>query len=163
MLGLGRRRRETGGEIRAVPQIDANLAGAVISGQVAIRIELVHYETKLTSTVVDGDVLSNFPVWIFEVEDRDASRPTFGFKLVGGRTAGSSFAGITHALGWPVEMRADIYHTTCEASDRFWVSHATFVRTCAISASGIATTDFNLAPPSRPGCSTRARRLGPPS
>jgi NTE family protein len=107
-------------------------------------IELVHGETKLTSTIVDGGVLSNFPVWIFDVEDRDATRPTFGFKLVGGRTAGGSFAGITHALGWPVEMGADIFHTTCEAWDKFWVSHATYVRTCAISAGDIATTDFNL-------------------
>jgi NTE family protein len=108
-------------------------------------IELVHVETNVTSTIVDGGVLSNFPVWIFDVEDHDPTRPTFGFKLIGGRSAGSSFAGITHALGWPVEMGADIFHTTCEAWDKFWVSHATYVRTCAISAGTVATTDFNLS------------------
>jgi NTE family protein len=109
-------------------------------------IELVHWQTNVTSTIVDGGVLSNFPVWIFDVEDHDPTRPTFGFKLTGGRSAGASFAGITHALGWPVEMGADIFHTTCEAWDNFWVAHSTYVRTCAISAGDIGTTDFNLTP-----------------
>ena len=109
-------------------------------------VELVHCQTNVTSTIVDGGVLSNFPVWIFDVEDHDPTRPTFGFKLTGGRDAGASFAGITHALGWPVEMGANIFHTTCEAWDKFWVSHATYVRTCAISAGDIGTTDFNLTP-----------------
>ena len=44
-------------------------------------VELFHKETG-QSTIVDGGVLSNFPVWIFDV-DHDAKRPTFGFKLVG--------------------------------------------------------------------------------
>jgi NTE family protein len=106
-------------------------------------IELVHLETG-PSTIVDGGVLSNFPVWIFDVADRDPVRPTFGFKLTGGRSAGSHLAGIIRALGWPIEMGADIFHTSMEAWDKYWVSHATYVRTCAISAGEIGTTDFNL-------------------
>ncbi len=61
-----------------------------------------------------------------------------------GLLAGSSFVGITHALGWPVEMATDIYHTACDAWDKFRVSHARYVRTYAISAGEIATTEFNL-------------------
>ena len=33
-------------------------------------IELVHHETGEPSTIVDGGVLSNFPVWLFDVADR---------------------------------------------------------------------------------------------
>lgn len=108
-------------------------------------IELVHAETGQTSLIVDGGVLSNFPVWIFDVEDRDPTRPTFGFKLVGGRSAGSSLAGVAHAMGWAVQMGSDIFHTSSDAWDKYFVSHATYVRTCTISAGTIGTTDFGLA------------------
>lgn len=107
-------------------------------------VELVHNETGLTSTVVDGGVLSNFPVWIFDVADRDAQRPTFGFRLTGGRSAGGGLAHLLNALGWPLRMGLDIFHTTTEAWDSWWVSHATRVRTVAISAGDVGTTDFHL-------------------
>lgn len=114
-------------------------------------VQLVHDQTGVVSTIVDGGVLSNFPVWIFDVADRDPTRPTFGFKLVGGKSAGSSFQGIAHALGWPVQMGSDIFHTSCDAWDKYWVSHATYVRTCTISAGDVGTTDFNLTAAQRDG------------
>ncbi|HEX3517975.1 MAG TPA: patatin-like phospholipase family protein, partial [Solirubrobacteraceae bacterium] len=107
-------------------------------------VELIHHETGIASTIVDGGVLSNFPVWIFDVEDRDPLRPTFGFKLIGGRGVGGGLGRIVQAFGWPVEMGVDIFHTTTEAWDKYWVSHSTYVRTCTISAGDIGTTDFNL-------------------
>jgi NTE family protein len=107
-------------------------------------VELVHGQTGVTSTIVDGGVLSNFPVWIFDVENRDPSRPTFGFKLVGGRSVGSGMGKVIKALGWPAEMGGRIFDTTTGAWDKYWVSHASYVRTCAISAGDIATTEFNL-------------------
>jgi NTE family protein len=107
-------------------------------------VELIHHETGIPSTIVDGGVLSNFPVWIFDVADHDSLRPTFGFKLIGGRGVGGGLDRIVRALGWPVEMGVDIFHTTTEAWDKYWVSHSTYVRTCAISAGDIGTTDFNL-------------------
>jgi NTE family protein len=107
-------------------------------------VELIHHETGLRSTIVDGGVLSNFPVWIFDVADRDPSRPSFGFKLVGGKGVGGGLEKIVRAFGWPVEMGVDIFHTTTDAWDKYWVSNSTYVRTCAISAGDIGTTDFNL-------------------
>ncbi len=107
-------------------------------------ITLTHHETGEPSTVVDGGVLSNFPVWIFDVADRDPTRPTFGFKLVGGRTAGSGFGHVLEHLGWPVAMGADIFHTASDAWDKRWASHSTTVRTCTVSAGTVGTTDFNL-------------------
>jgi NTE family protein len=112
-------------------------------------IELVRCETGEPSTIVDGGVLSNFPVWIFDVEDRDPKRPTFGFKLIDGKGVGGALEGFIKAFGWPARMGVDIFHTTSEAWDRYWVSHATMVRTCAISAGTIATTQFDLGEPEK--------------
>jgi len=107
-------------------------------------IELIHSETG-RSTIVDGGVLSNFPVWIFDAADHDPLRPTFGFKLVGGKVGGGGLEHITKAFGWPVATGVDIFHTASEAWDKYWVAHSTYVRTCAISAGDIATTEFNLS------------------
>ncbi len=109
-------------------------------------IQLIHAETGLPSTIVDGGVLSNFPVWIFDVADHDPQRPSFGFKLFGGKGVGGGLEKITRAFGWPVQMGVDIFHTATDAWDTYWVSHSTYVRTCAISAGDIGTTDFNLSP-----------------
>jgi hypothetical protein len=47
--------------------------------------------------------LSNFPVWIFDVEDRDPVRPTFGFRLIDGKGVGGRLARIIiDGLGWAV-------------------------------------------------------------
>ena len=107
-------------------------------------VELIHVETGLPSTIVDGGVLSNFPVWIFDVEDRDPKRPTFGFKLIGGKGVGGGLEKIVHAFGWPVRMGVDIFHTATDAWDKHWVSSSTYVRTCTVSAGDIGTTDFDL-------------------
>jgi NTE family protein len=88
-------------------------------------------------------VLSNFPVWIFDVY-QDPKRPTFGFKLIGGKGAGGGLDRIVKAFGWPVQMGVDIFHTTTDAWDTYWVENSTYVRTCAISAGDIGTTDFTL-------------------
>lgn len=107
-------------------------------------IQLIHAQTKLTSTIVDGGVLSNFPVWIFDA-DHAAIRPTFGFKLVGGGSVGGGLSKVIRAFGWPVAMGVDIFHTTTDAWDTYWVSHATAVRTFPISAGDVGTTDFKLS------------------
>ena len=108
-------------------------------------IELIHCETGAPSTIVDGGVLSNFPVWIFDAEDHPPRKPTFGFKLVGAAHAGSAHTHVTSAFGWPAQMGVEIFHTASEAWDRFWVSHSSYVRTCRISSGKVGTTDFALS------------------
>ena len=108
-------------------------------------VELIHDETNLPSTIVDGGVLSNFPVWLFDV-DRDPLRPTFGFRLTGGRGVGGGLQRIVNGLGWPVELGTSIFHTACEAWDARFMTHSTAVRTCPISAGDVGTTDFTLDP-----------------
>jgi NTE family protein len=107
-------------------------------------VELFHAATG-RSTIVDGGVISNFPVWIFDVADRDAQRPTFGFKLIGGKAADSRLARVVKAAGWPVTMGVDVFETASGAWDSYWVRHSTYVRTCAISSGGVGLTQFDLS------------------
>ncbi len=107
-------------------------------------VQLIRIETGKTATIVDGGMLSNFPVWLFDVEDRDASRPTFGFRLVGGKGVGGGMQAIVDGLGWPVRLGSDMFHTAMEAWDKRFMSHSTYVRTCPVDAGEIGTTDFEL-------------------
>jgi len=109
-------------------------------------VELVRIETGKPATIVDGGMLSNFPVWLFDVDDRDPKRPTFGFRLVGGKGVGGGIQAIVDGLGWPVQLGSNMFHTAMEAWDKRFMSHSTYVRTCPVSAGEIGTTDFNLTP-----------------
>jgi NTE family protein len=107
-------------------------------------VELVHHETGAPSTIVDGGILSNFPVWLFDVADRQPDRPTFGFRLIGGRGVGGGLQKIVDDLGWPVQLGTNIVHTATDAWDTRFMTHSTVVRTCPVGAGDIGTTDFNL-------------------
>jgi len=108
-------------------------------------VELVHDQTGLPSTIVDGGVLSNFPVWLFDVADRPPTRPTFGFRLIGGRGVGGGLQKLIDDLGWPARLGTDIVHTATGAWDTRFMTHSTVVRTCPVDAGDVGTTDFNLS------------------
>ena len=107
-------------------------------------IVLKDAETGADSVIVDGGVLSNFPVWLFDTQKATASRPTFGFHLVGGKGVGGGLNRIIHDLGWAVQEGVDIFHTATDAWDARFRSHSTVVRTCTIDAGTVGTTDFNM-------------------
>jgi NTE family protein len=108
-------------------------------------VELVHAESGETSTIVDGGMLSNFPVWLFDVEDRDPTRPTFGFRLYGGKSmTPGGLHEVLQRVAWPMAFGWDMFQTSMEAWDKRFMSHSTRVRTCPISAVGIGTVDFAL-------------------
>ena len=107
-------------------------------------IELVHQESGHPSTIVDGGVLSNFPVWLFDVEHRDPVRPRSDFpSSTASGQEGRSARGID-GLGWAARMASDVFHTASDAWDQYLLSRATLVRTCSVSAGEIGTTDFDL-------------------
>jgi NTE family protein len=112
-------------------------------------IGLVHHESGKQSTIVDGGVLSNFPVWLFDAEQ--PQRPTFGFRLIGGKDVGGPLQRVLHTLGWAAEMGADLFHTATEAWDKHFVEASTAVRTCTVDAGSVGTTDFDLGKPARDG------------
>ena len=108
-------------------------------------IILTDAETGAKSTIVDGGVLSNFPVWLFDTKRQAAPRPTFGFHLVGGQGVGGGLNRIIHDLGWAVQEGVDIFHTATDAWDTRFRSHSTVVRTCTIDAGTVGTTDFTMS------------------
>jgi NTE family protein len=112
-------------------------------------IELEHKD-GYTSLIVDGGTLSNFPVWLFDVDPADAghppTRPTFGFTLKGGHGLGGGLDALDRFEAWGVRFAFDIFHTAQEAWDARFVSHSTRVRTLAVDAADVATTEFNLSP-----------------
>jgi NTE family protein len=100
-------------------------------------------QTGETCTIVDGGILSNFPVWLFDV-DEAVTRPTFGFHLTGGKGVGEGFEHILGTLGWPVKLGIDMVRTASEAWDERFMTHSTVVRTCPVPAGNVAATDFSL-------------------
>jgi NTE family protein len=100
------------------------------------------------SVIVDGGTLSNFPVWLFDVDApaEKLCRPTFGFTLTGGKGVGAGFNAFVRRMPWAVQFGFDIFHTSQEAWDARFVSHSTRVRTVAVDAGTIGTTQFNLTP-----------------
>ncbi len=101
--------------------------------------------------IVDGGVLSNFPVWLFDREGGDPRWPTFGLLLV----EPDPKVGIGHRLardeqdakpGSLVDYVRSLAYTVLEGRDRFYVEKATYARTIPIPTLGVATTEFDITP-----------------
>jgi NTE family protein len=108
--------------------------------------EMTEAEAKQQqSLIIDGGTLSNFPVWLFDVDgSQELCRPTFGFTLTGGRGVGAGVNQLVSRMPWGARFAFDIFHTSQEAWDTRFVSHSTRVRTVAVDAGDIGTTQFNL-------------------
>jgi NTE family protein len=103
-------------------------------------------------TIVDGGLLSNFPIWLFDsAPGVRPSCPTFGMLLVAPNQAapliqnppaGAQLGPVTS----PIEFAKAIADTMMEAHDRFYVEQANFARTIPIPTLGVKTTEFDIAP-----------------
>jgi NTE family protein len=101
--------------------------------------------------IVDGGMLSNFPVWLFDCRGRDPRWPTFGLKLVepeptkpiGHRLPGEEHGAKTGSL---VDYFKSLASTMMEAHDRLYLESATFARTIPIPTLGVRTTEFDISP-----------------
>jgi NTE family protein len=103
--------------------------------------------------IVDGGMLSNYPIWLFDVPPpQRPSRPTFGLLLVAPHqqdpllpdppTPQSGRGGMPSMLGY-VKALAD---TMMQAHDRLYVEEGNFARTIPIPTCGVGTTDFAISP-----------------
>jgi NTE family protein len=98
--------------------------------------------------IVDGGMLSNFPVWLFDCEGRDPRWPTFGLMLVEPEPAVASVAarlpGEEHGVGRGslLDYVKSLAHTLLEAHDRLYIEKADYARTIAIPTLGVTTTEF---------------------
>jgi NTE family protein len=100
--------------------------------------------------IVDGGLLSNFPVWLFDTPSGQVPRwPTFGLLLVAPNQRAPLVAGDKPArtdegdvsiLGFLLA----IGRTMMEAHDRMYVEQANYARTIPISTIGVQTTQFSI-------------------
>jgi NTE family protein len=93
------------------------------------------------SYVVDGGLLSNYPVWLFDCpKDRFPRWPTIGLRLVDPR------AGQPSRITGPLSLLTALFSTMLEAHDARHIKEANFVRTIPINTLGVRTVDFNIPP-----------------
>ena len=114
-----------------------------------VRIE--NASTNHEHLIVDGGILSNFPVWLFDCEDEEMPDwPTFGLLLV----EPDPKTPITERIPAPehaprgvrglVALLSSMVHTMLEAHDRLYVEKAQYARTVPIPTLGVRTTEFDL-------------------
>lgn len=93
-----------------------------------------------THYIVDGAVLSNYPVWLFDVEGTPRW-PTIGFRLQDdqGKRKEDRIKGL-------FSFTRSLLSTMLDAHDRLYVEKAKAVRTVFINTLGVRTTQFQLPP-----------------
>lgn len=94
------------------------------------------------SYIVDGGVLSNFPVQIFD-SDGVPEWPTFGIKLALANSNNLEST-VRHPINGPFSELAAILFTAIEAHDAYYLQNDKYVRTAFIDTTGVNSTDFNL-------------------
>lgn len=90
------------------------------------------------SYIVDGGVLSNYPVWLFDDGTPDPPWPTIGYKLV------EPSEGKPNVIRGPITLFAALFATMMEAHDARYIQDSNFVRTVPIPTLGVQTTEFDL-------------------
>jgi NTE family protein len=103
-------------------------------------VKLQDMKTGDTSYIVDGGVLSNYPVWLFDCEGSLPQWPTIGFKLVEPEEKQP------HQISGPVSMFAALFSTMMEAHDARYIKDSDFVRTIPIPTQVVKTTEFDISP-----------------
>lgn len=115
-------------------------------------VRLENPKTGRTHVIVDGGMLSNFPVWLFDSEDGVPDWPTFGLLLVepkpsvpiGARLPQSTMTG--RGPRAVVDYVKALAQTMMEAHDRLYVEQSSYARTIPIPTLGVGTTEFDLSP-----------------
>jgi len=99
---------------------------------------------------VDGALLSNFPVWLFDrrpeqpgTPDPPPRCPTFGFKLV------DPDEGAPNEIESIIDYIKALIITMLESHDKQHVEDADFLRTIAIPTVGVRITEFSITPEKR--------------
>ncbi len=86
---------------------------------------------------VDGGLLSNFPIWLFDSVEPPAW-PTFGIKLL------EPDSGRPHQIDGPVDFVKAIIGTMMEAHDKMHVENDDIPRTIGVPTGDVRTTEFDI-------------------
>lgn len=87
---------------------------------------------------VDGAVLSNFPMWLFNNENGKRDRPVIGLKLQGDEK------GKPHEVDNAVEMFTAVFKTMMGAHDSRYIAKQHINNISFIPMKGISSLDFDL-------------------
>lgn len=99
---------------------------------------IIEYKNN-TNYIVDGGLLSNYPIWMFDVKTIPRW-PSFGFKLLEPSTRKKSiFKNST------VAYLIDVISTALETNDEAYIRNEDNVRTIGIPTLGVETTEFNIS------------------
>lgn len=94
--------------------------------------------------IVDGGLLSNFPLWLFDDDSEpipsSGTLPVIGFQMVGKNDAHPN------PIRGPVTMMKAIFETMLSAHDERYIEDHNRLRTVKIPTLGVRTTDFELSP-----------------
>lgn len=88
------------------------------------------------SYILDGGLLSNFPIWIFDTPNPQF--PTFGFRFVKDKVS------IDPVIPTPLHLFKNIFKTMLQAHDLRHINEDTLERTIKIPTEDINATDFGL-------------------
>ena len=134
---------------------DLNVALAVrMSMSIPVFFEPVRWTNPKTGQdhlIVDGGMLSNYPVWLFDCKEGEPEWPTFGLLLVEPSNDESivkplpNGGGATRGPKAVLDYVKALAHTMMQAHDRLYVNQANYARTIPIKTLGVATTDFDLS------------------
>lgn len=132
---------------------DLEIARAVrMSMSIPIFFEpVVHESGGEEHVIVDGGLLSNFPVHLFDRKGAEPRWPTFGLRLVEpepSKPIGHRLPGEEHGIerGSLLDFLKSIASTAMEAHDRMYMEQATYARTIPIPTLGVGTTEFEITP-----------------
>ena len=114
-------------------------------------VVVANEQTNHKHVIVDGGMLSNFPVWLFDCSDEETPDwPTFGMLLVEPDPKVSIADRLPdpekapHGARGLVALLSGMLHTMMEAHDRIYLEKASFARTIPIPTLGVGTTEFDL-------------------
>jgi NTE family protein len=134
---------------------DLEVAYAVrMSMSIPIFFEPVRHvnpETNEEHVIVDGGMLSNYPVWIFDAAQGEPPEwPTFGMLLVEPKHRDHLGKRIEppkkeRGVGALIDYLKSMAQTMMAAHDRLYVEQADFARTIAIPTLGVGTTEFDVS------------------
>jgi NTE family protein len=97
-------------------------------------------------TWVDGALLDNFPVDVFDRTDGAPSRwPTIGIKLSAKTVAETQFREVHNSF----DEALACFHTLLDNADRYYVTPERAARTIFIDSAGFHAADFDIGPADR--------------
>ncbi|AJS57922.1 patatin-like phospholipase family protein [Paenibacillus sp. IHBB 10380] len=92
--------------------------------------------------IVDGALLSNFPLWLFDepaLNSLGLPIPTIGFQMVGKQE------GKPHRIRGPFSMLQAMFETMLSAHDERYIEQDKIYRTVKIPTLGVSNTNFHIS------------------